>query len=506
MTTLSPVTQADPRVNDLARQVIDTYNQQGGAAAARKLREVTGQQNLTAEQKKAVYEGAEPAVDAMAVDLSKNAQTDFNKTPGTAGGEIDSSAEYDQTMEDLGVVFENTGDTAEAREFGKDVLDGIAAPHPGSPDPLAALGHFGEGLQIGLKKNNTQFLASSVAFSLMDAGSTNTGIYTLDSGQRQATVDKLLKTVDDTPVADGAYVVENGDTMWDVASRKDVQRYVLTPEEMKRAETEHWSKDRTTRFTLDKLEADNGYHRKLDDGHVTSEAGDPDLINTGETLKIVNRSGETLTVQTEATGGQKAPNQSFNFPFNTPATQAQNIATLYARDPGAAVAQYKQATASMPADKKASFDAELLKKSGGRLGADMLNTMGVDASATGLLTQTGYSAGIGKDNQRTNVQALYQVYAAAGGDPAKFVSYVNQVASSGPGALDKACRGAQNVMNHAKNGQPQVDKKNDGVEGHNWSGKSALIDPAPTTPPESISGLREWMDFHHIPGFPPKKA
>jgi hypothetical protein len=458
MSTLSPVQQTDPRANELARQVVDTYNQQGGAAAARKLRELTNDPQLSAAQKKEVYQGAEPVVADIASDLGKNAHTDFGKTPGTAGsGPIDTQPEYDQTMEDMGAVFKLTGDSGAARAFGKDVLDGLAAPAVDKQDPLAALGHFGDGLELGLKKNNTQVLADSVAFSLHNAGDSKTGVYALDAGSRQSLVTDLLKQVDETKVNDATYVVDPGDTMWDVAARGDVQATVLTPAELDQAKTEHWGRDQLTRTTLDRIEADNGYSRPLDDGRVTDQKGDPDLLNIGDRLTLVNRSGQTLSPDLAGTGADPA---AFG-DAATPATQAHTLATANARNPFEALAQFQKFSATMTPAQKSALVAEMLKQPDANWNAPLLGAMGFSNGTTvthsdfttnfaapgtpiapPLLAETGVD-GAGKSTGLSNLQALYRAYAATGGDPAKFVDYVNDAARAGGDKLKTLCRQAQ---------------------------------------------------------------
>lgn len=458
MSTLSPVQQTDPRANELARQVVDTYNQQGAAAAARKLREVTNDPQLSAAQKKEVYQGAEPVVDVIANDLGRNAHTDFGKTPGTTGsGAIDSQPEYDQAMEDMGAVFELNGDSGAARAFSQDVLDGLAAPAVDPHDPLAALGHFGDGLELGLKKNNTQVLADAVAFSLHNAGDRKTGVYALDAGTRQTMVTDLLKQVDDTKVNDATYVVDPGDTMWDIAARGDVQATVLTPAELDRAKSEHWGRNQLTRATLDRIEADNGYSRRLDDGRVTTQKGDPDLVNIGDRLTLVNRSGHTLSPELDGTGADPA---AFG-DAATPAAQAKALAAANGRNPFEALAQFQKLSATMTPQQKSALVTEMLKQPGAQWNGALLGAMGFSNGTTvthsdfttnfappgtpiapPLLAETGVDAA-GKSTVRTNLQALWQAWTAGGGDPAKFVDHVNEAARAGGDTLKTLCQDAQ---------------------------------------------------------------
>ncbi|AKJ31843.1 hypothetical protein [Caldimonas brevitalea] len=500
----APTSLNPAQVHNYVAMIETTYRQQGAAAAARQLREVTQQQTLTQQDKQAIYNGVDDkkVVAGIADDLGKHAHTDFGKQSGDAtAGPIDTQAEYVQATADMAGVFENTQDSGEARSFSQDVLDSIQVPAGARQDPQARLGLFGQSLKGDLKQNNTQLLIESVAFSLTDPKSGN-GVFQLSGAERKATVDGLLKTVEDTPLNDLEVTIEDGDTLWAVAANGDVQRRMMTPGEWQRAETENWSADRRTRFVLDRLETENGYHRNLDDGHATSAAFDPDTVSRGDKIKVTNH-GTTLAVDTGNTAGQAAPSQDQNVRLDPIHQGASNIATAYHSDPGRGVALYQDLTRDMTADQKAEMNRKLLEMDGRAWGEDMLKAMGVsDPQTAKLLAGRAPDPKTGKPTGRSNVEAVYKVYVAQGGDPSKFIRYLNEVSQGGTGKVEKLVWGAQGVMAHAKDGKPLQHKDRDGAQHHNWDNTTALIDPRRTTPPESVSGFKSMMRFFDIKPIP----
>lgn len=506
MTAVTPIHVADPAAREWVRRVMDAYQQNGSAAAARELRLASESGQLTVDQKQQVYKGAENVVDRVAGELSQGAHGDMSRVQGQPGSvnPVDTKQEYDQTVRDLGVVFENTADKAEAREFAKDVLDGIEPPE--GSDPGQMLGAFGTALKQGTTHDNTQFLTESVAFSLSDPSNRN-GIFQLSAGSRKAVLTDLLGHVDNTRLADQSIVIQKGDTLWGIMSRKDVQARYFTPEELERAKTENWSADKRTQFALDKFYDGNPqFKRGLQNGRNDGVAGDPDVISANDVVKILNRSGVGLTVDTANTGGQTGP--VMGPVLDRPGQVASAVVHAYdcGRNPGAASATYRRLTAGMSADQKAAVNEELLSNPAIQLNPQMLKTMGIqrDGVAT-RLAATDRDPRTGQLNRQTNLQALYKVYVEGGGDPSQFFDYVNRVAAEpgGMAKLDRLIWGAQGVVQKAGGGPLAAGTPGkDGAESHNWDGRPALADPKPIDPPGTMAGLRSMMDHFHIGGFP----
>jgi hypothetical protein len=180
-------------------------------------------------------------------------------------------------------------------------------------------------------------------------------------------------------------------------------------------------------------------------------------------------------------------------------TAAQIVEDAFVnRHSDGAIAAYDQVTENLPPDAKILILHKILTNPKIKLEKPALKALGFSDDAAGALVPDSSGEGPEKPGywDTPSYQNLYSVYIKEGGDPAKFVDWVNEV-STHPYGLSEVINGGNNI---AKFGYQKEmndwdkDGNSGGAWGHNWA----------SVTPQTLDGFTAKLKYVGLPDIPRK--